>query len=324
MGYNDNNKSDLSWASYKKRTWTQPNLVAYMESHDEERMMYKAITYGSATQALYKIKNDTTRSLNRIELAANFFFTIPGPKMIWQFEELGYDYSIEYGGGRLAKKPIRWDYQNQWRRRYTKNIFSALIDLKKTQPAFATTDYSIDLTTAIKRIWLRHSTMDVTVLGNFDVIAKNVIPTFTKTGMWYEYYTGDSLNVTDVSAYLAFDPGEYRIYTTVKLQKPVFTGIDDELLPQLLNNKPVLVYPNPSGGLFNFAFELPRPSAVEVTIFNMLGHTVKKVSVENAGAGINTVSVDLSAERGSKPASGIYFFRLNAGNLHESGKLIVK
>jgi hypothetical protein len=295
-----------------------------MESHDEERMMYKAITYGSVAQALYKIKGDTTRSLKRIELAANFFFTIPGPKMIWQFEELGYDYSIEYGGGRLAKKPVRWDYQNQWRRRYTKNIFSSLIDLKKTQPAFATTDYSIDLTTAIKRIWLRHSTMDVTVLGNFDVIAKNVIPTFTKTGMWYEYYTGDSLNVTDVSAYLAFDPGEYRIYTTVKLQKPVFTGIDDELLPQLLNNKPVLVYPNPSGGLFNLAFELPRPSAVEVTIFNMLGHAVKKVSVENAGAGINNVSVDLSAERGSKPASGIYFFRLNAGSLQETGKLIVK
>jgi len=142
--------------------------------------------------------------------------------------------------------------------------------------------------------------------------------------MWYEYYTGDSLNVTDVSAYLAFDPGEYRLYTTVKLQKPVFTGIDDEMLPQLLNNKPVLVYPNPSGGLFNLVFELPRPSAVDITVFNMLGNIVKQVSVRNSVAGINTVSLDLSAEKGSTQAAGIYFYRLNAGGLQESGKLIVE
>src|SRR5438045_2666399 len=62
---------------------------------------------------------DTTTALKRIEQNAAFLFTIPGPKMIWDFGELGYDYSRCYlssngeGGDcdtKLDPKPIRWDY----------------------------------------------------------------------------------------------------------------------------------------------------------------------------------------------------------------------
>jgi 1,4-alpha-glucan branching enzyme len=322
MGWNESSKSDFSWASYKKRGWSQPNLVAYMESHDEERMMFKAITYGNATQPLYKIKNDTTRSLKRAELAANFFFTIPGPKMIWQFEELGYDYSIEYNG-RLGLKPVRWDYLDQWRRGYTKNVFSALINLKKTLPVFATTDYTLDVAAAVKRIWLKHATMDATVLGNFGVADQNVTPAFTKTGTWYEFYTGDTLNVTDINAALAFKAGEYRLYTTVKLPKPVFTGIDENALPGILNGSRVKVYPNPSGGLFNFIINLPQRAPVEITIFNMFGQEVRKAVLNDLPQGISNTPVDLSAGNEGRIAAGIYLFRLDAGTLHETGKLIV-
>ena len=44
-----------------------------------------------------------------MELDALFFLTVPGPKMIWQFGELGYDVSIDYGG-RTSEKPLKWDY----------------------------------------------------------------------------------------------------------------------------------------------------------------------------------------------------------------------
>ena len=328
MGWNQSNSSDLSWASYKNRGWTQPNLVAYMESHDEERMMFKNIAYGNATQPQYKIKGDTTRGLKRAELAANFFFTIPGPKMIWQFEELGYDYSINYPSGtsnsRLDPKPIRWDYQNDWRRRYTKNIFAALINLKKTLPVFATTTFTMDVVGAVKRIWLQHSTMDATVLGNFDIVDQNVTPNFTKTGTWYEFYTGDTLTVSDVNAALAFKAGEYRLYTTVKLPKPVFTGIDENALPEILNGSRVKVYPNPSEGLFNFIVNLPQPYPVEITIFNMFGQIVHTTTLNDLQQGISTFSLDLSANKKGKMSAGIYLFRLDAGNVHESGKLIVE
>ena len=41
MGFNQNGQSDLKGAIYSERDWSKPNLVTYMESHDEERLMYK-------------------------------------------------------------------------------------------------------------------------------------------------------------------------------------------------------------------------------------------------------------------------------------------
>ncbi|MCX6266887.1 MAG: alpha-amylase family glycosyl hydrolase [Bacteroidetes bacterium] len=325
MGYNNGGKSDFSWASYQKRGWGSPQLVAYMESHDEERMMYKNVTWGNAMMEPYYNTKDTGTALHRMELAANFFFTIPGPKMIWQFEELGYDYSINYPSGtsdsRLAPKPIRWDYLSDWRRVYTKNIFAALMGLKKTEPVFNTSIYSLDVAGTVKRIWLKHSTMDVTVLGNFDVSGLNVIPGFTRKGMWYEFFTGDSLNVADTAASLSFAAGEYRLYTTVKLSKPNFTGFDDKNL-QGLNNQHLLLYPNPSDGLLNFVINLPQTSTVEVTVFNMLGHVVSKVAFDHLQPGMNNFSLDLHAGNPDKIPCGLYFFKLDAGSFHESGKFI--
>ncbi len=107
MGYHENNKSNFSQISYKVRGWNDPHLVGYMESHDEERLMYKNLEHGNASGA-YNIKELNT-ALERMELAGAFFFTVPGPKMIWQFGELGYDYSID-DPCRVCNKPIRWDY----------------------------------------------------------------------------------------------------------------------------------------------------------------------------------------------------------------------
>ncbi|MCK9203492.1 MAG: alpha-amylase family glycosyl hydrolase [Bacteroidales bacterium] len=328
MGYNENSKSDLSWASYKKRGWTQPNLVAYMESHDEERMMFKAITYGNITQTDYKIKGDTSLCLKRDELAANFYFMLPGPKMVWQFGELGYDYSINYPTGtsdsRLTPKPIRWDYLTQWRRRYTRNVFAALMELKKNQPVFSTTDYTIDVTGATKRIWLRHSAMDATVLGNFDVVSKNVDPSFTKTGTWYEYYSGDSLIVTDVSATLPFKPGEYRIYTTARLQKPIFTGLDEHPLPGSVETGKALVYPNPATDLVNFAFNITEPGKARIMLYDISGRLVKQFFTGLLSQGLHQYTIDLTATTGEHISPGVYLYVFQAGKIQSQGKLIIQ
>jgi hypothetical protein len=54
----------------------------------------------------------------RLELLTNLLYTVPGPKMLWEFGELGYDFSINYctrtvlinNSCRVDPKPIRWDY----------------------------------------------------------------------------------------------------------------------------------------------------------------------------------------------------------------------
>ncbi len=166
--------------------------------------------------------------------------------------------------------------------------------------------------------------MAVTVLGNFDVVNLDVIPDFTKPGMWYEFYTGDSLNVTDPAATIALKAGEYRLYTTAKLPKPYFTGIDETFLDQMSGNRNVLVFPNPSDRLFTFLVKVPKQSSLEVAVFNFLGTKILHYSPGIMNQGINTFTLDMASVTGSKISAGVYFYRLTAGNFSESGKLIVK
>ena len=190
--------SDISWVSYLQRGWTKPNLVGYMESHDEERMVYRNINFGNSTAApAYNVKNLST-ALRRALLSGALFYTIPGPKMMWQFEELGYDVSIDFNG-RVGEKPIKWEYFSDPLRKDLYKGLAAIINLRKSQPAFTEGTFTIAQSAnggKQKRINIQHATMDVVVIGNFDVINGAMIGGFTKTGKWYEYFSGDSITVT--------------------------------------------------------------------------------------------------------------------------------
>jgi len=154
MGYNfdSQNSSDLSWSSYQRRSWSQPNLVSYMESHDENRQQYYNNTWGNSDGS-YNIKNEDI-GLRRIAMSTLFHTIIPGPKMYWQFGELGYDYSINWPSGndndRLTPKPPRWDYYSDWRRNHLYQVTAALNKLKTQEDAWETTDFEIDVNGAIK------------------------------------------------------------------------------------------------------------------------------------------------------------------------------
>ncbi|HUW92699.1 MAG TPA: alpha-amylase family glycosyl hydrolase, partial [Bacteroidales bacterium] len=173
MGYS----SDLAKASYITLGWSRPGLVTYMESHDEERMMFKNINYGASSPG-YDIKDFKT-ALKRAKLAAAFFFIIPGPKMIWQFEELGYDYTIGTGDAKLSEKPIRWDFYNMTDRRNVFDNFKALIDLKKRYETFSSNNFTLYQVGKIKRLNVEQAVMDAVVFGNFDVVNGNINGNFT-------------------------------------------------------------------------------------------------------------------------------------------------
>jgi glycosidase len=265
MGFGNGSKEDISWISYLERGWNDPHLVGYMESHDEQRLMYKNITFGNSSNASYDVK-DKTIALSREEAAGNFLFTIPGPKMIWMFGELGYDYDINLNG-RTGRKPVRWDYFDDPDRRKIYDIWATLIAFKKEQPAFNTTNFSLDVNTLVKSVVLRHGSMDVVVLGNFDVTTKPIDPTFTKTGIWYEYYTGTELIVTNTNAPISLQAGEYRLYTTKQLQDPLPVEEIAEIEMGLV------LYPNPAYGFFKI-----NKSVEKVEIYDVLGRKIRSFS----------------------------------------------
>ncbi|MDE5423724.1 T9SS type A sorting domain-containing protein [Ancylomarina sp. DW003] len=217
MGFNENGKSDLSWTSWKEREWIAPRLISYMESHDEERLMVKNLEFGNSSGD-YNVK-DLPTALSRIETAGAIFFATPGPKMIWQFGELGYDISIDENG-RTGKKPVKWDYLDDPDRLHLNQVFSALIKLKIQEPAFSSDNFTLNTSGALKRVEINHSDMDIRVVANFDVTEGSISPNFSKTGTWYDYFNGTELAVTDVNMDINLEAGAYRLFTTKHLETP--------------------------------------------------------------------------------------------------------
>ncbi|MFI5171565.1 MAG: alpha-amylase family glycosyl hydrolase [Chitinophagales bacterium] len=312
MGYTG---SDLGWGSYQARGWDDPHVMTYMESHDEERLMFKNITYGNSANPDHNVKN-LNIGLSRMELAGAFFFTIPGPKMIWQFGELGYDITIDYGC-RVCNKPILWNYFDVANRLRIYQVWSELIKLKTTYSAFRTTNYSLNVAGTTKRINLNDPAMNVTVLGNFDVFLNSVAPNFQHTGWWYEYFSGDSINVTAVNSALTLNPGEYRLYTDLRLETPeIIVGLND---PLVNNDGALFIYPNPSSGLFQIETEISEPSDVLIEIYNTSGEIVFSNKINEKAGAIISFTWD-----GRNTEPGIYICKLIAGKEIRTAKLIVQ
>jgi hypothetical protein len=240
MGYNESSKSDFNWASYQKRGFSKPGLVAYMESHDEERQMYKTITYGNS-QGSYNTK-DLNTALDRSKLATTFFLSLAGPKMIWQFGELGYDISIDQGG-RVSEKPDRWSYYNDAQRKKLFEVYSAMLKLRAQFDVFTSGEETLSVNGELKKIQLTLNDHNITLLGNFGLIDQSIIPGFQHTGTWYEFFTESESGISNVSAPILLKAGEFRLYSDKKL--PGFSGLVTSA-PVPLIKSALRVFPNPA------------------------------------------------------------------------------
>lgn len=309
------------------RGWNSPNLVTYMESHDEERLMYKNITFGNSS-GTYNVR-DLNTALARQELASAFFFTVPGPKMLWQFGELGYDKSIfmcsdgtvptPYPNDqcKLSAKPPVWPYYQNANRRQLYEVTRALIALKKREPVFANpTSYTQSLAGAAKSIHLSDANTSVTVIGNFDVTTTTINPAFQRTGKWYNYLSGDSINVTNANALITLQPGAYAVYTSRRIRKAT-------LLPTKARTTDALrltAAPNPSSSSASIRYELAAPAAVTVSVLNVLGATVRTIAGSTLqAAGAHEVSLPVQ-----DLANGLYVVRLSTGQLIQTTRLVVQ
>jgi 1,4-alpha-glucan branching enzyme len=227
-GYQNSGKgfpanSSLSNGIYTNRTWNLPHLITYMESHDEQRLMYEAITFGNASNPAHNAKDPYT-ALGRMQGLAVTFFSQPGPRMIWQFGEYGYDVNIDFPC-RVCNKPILWNYLQQGRRQQLLDVYKAMLSLRNNYETFRSLDFQASLGAGVKRMIMNHPSMNGLSLVNIDVSPISATPAFQHTGWWYEYFTGDSINVTNVNAAILLQPGEYRVYTDVLLPKPTITSV---------------------------------------------------------------------------------------------------
>ncbi|MBT8221098.1 MAG: T9SS type A sorting domain-containing protein [Bacteroidia bacterium] len=298
MGYLSN--SDITGASYIHRNWADPHLIAYMESHDEERLMYKNLEFGNSNGG-YSVQSINT-ALLRQSLVTTFFYTIPGPKMLWQFGELGYDYSINtctngsIGDCRLDRKPIRWDYLNAEERRYLRDFTAALIQIKQSEPIFETDQYEILQPGSIKFMKLMGNGQNALVVGNFDVENASQNIEFQHAGDWYEYFSGDTLTVDQIAQTIELAPGTFKLYTDYKLDESGNFTVSSKVIKD--NSLDLKVFPNPSPGTIFVSFFLDTPEILSIKIYDSIGQLVQIIPEKKYPSGHNELQLDQRFDNG--------------------------
>ena len=324
MGYNTG--WDFSYGIYTSRTWTKPHLVTYMESHDEERLMYKNLQFGNSS-GTYNVK-DLNTALKRSEMCGAFLFSIPGPKLFWEFGELGYDLSINRcedgtidNNCRLSPKPVHWDYLQDIQRKRLHDVYAELIKLRfhpLYKDVFLTNQISENFSNGFKWLEVTTDTSKICVVGNFDVVSQTGSVTFQNAGTWYDYLDGTTFTATGAAQDISLQPGEYHVYLNRNVVSTIATPVTSINIPS--NNLLIKVYPNPVLKNAAIGVTVPESGKVEIDLFNVAGQTLRNIYSGFLVKGAHTINFG-NTER---LAAGMYVIKVNMKTSTGALKFILK
>lgn len=324
MGYTT--EANFSSGFANSRSWTKQHLVTYIESHDEERLMYKNINYGNASGS-YNIK-DLATGLKRNEMAAAFWALTPGPKMMWQFGELGYDYSINTctdgtvnNNCRLSVKPLKWDYLNVASRKQLYNSYSQFLKLRNNPNYlndFISNKYSVNTTDVVKTMQLDGDSIKIVVVGNFDLVSQTKSINFPANGFWYGYMTNKYQVVSNGSVSMTLAPGEYQVFTNKNISTQVITNVINLGLPSL--DMALKCYPNPIKNTSILEYQLPENGNVSIRIFDMNGNDCGVLYSGYQFKGAQKMSI---FKNQNMQTSGVYFLSIILNQKQKIHKILI-
>lgn len=189
--------------------------VSYAESHDEERMQYKMKEYGAGD-----LKTNESARVARVPACVAFNVLLKGPHMLWQFEELGYDVSIDHNG-RTGTKP------NPANKGYFTNEDRVAAFTKCAQVITLRTQLMPDAFTGNptvnigSRVALRTIQWGANVFAAANFSATDDQTLQMPAGTWYDYLNG----ATKALGTYTLKPGEVKVFTGTPVQAPTFEDI---------------------------------------------------------------------------------------------------
>ena len=220
--------------------------VSYCESHDEERMQYKAKKWGNGD-----LQTNTDARLARVAENVAFNVLLNGSHMLWMWEEIGYDFSInsdidhpnDYNEKyRCSKKP-RPEIRGYFTKAARVDAFTkcAQVITLRTQlmpQVFEGNPTSVSVGTGAKLRKIQWSS-DVFVAANFDVTGNQAVT--LPSGTWYDYLNGGTV----AQGTYTLAPGELKVFTGTPVQAPTFAdiqkrdhqGIEDVEAPEIRATK---------------------------------------------------------------------------------------
>ena len=315
--------SNINRADYENHGFTERRNKTYGESHDEERLMYKNLTSGN-TNGTYNVKTLST-ALERQKTFAATLFTIPGPKMIWQFGELGYDLSINRctngtinNGCRTDPKPSAFsttlNYYNDPQRKAVYDTWAKIINLRVNNEVFNTKTFNINSGDLMPRIYIWNDALpstslkNVVVLANFTLSSQNIIPNFPYTGTWYNLMDNSTLNVTNTTSPVTLNPGEFRIFGNATA-----LSTNDMVKPSQSQKLEVLQNPTTNGVI---QVRYSNAKGGNLYLYDLSGKMLKTQKV-SANSGDDTISV-------SNLQSGNYLLMLKSDQGMSVSKVMIK
>ena len=230
-----------------------------MESHDKERLMFKNLEYGNSSGS-YDVKY-FDNAINRMKTAGALFFGIPGPKMIWQFGELGYDVSINACADgtiseecRLSNKESAFSLgmEENIRRVQLYNTWSRIISLRNQEMIFHTSNFITNLSSDLKYIKLiseenNEIISQMLIVGNFGLESVKVPIELFPDGELYDIFSNNMPVEKSILSENPLQPGQFFIIADGK------TKIEDDigltLSTENVVNRDYKIYPNPTTGL---------------------------------------------------------------------------
>ena len=201
-------------------------FVSYCESHDEERMQYKAKKYGNGD-----LQTNTAARLGRVAENVAFNVLLNGSHMLWMWEEIGYDFSInsdldhpnaENNSYRCNKKPrpeIRSYFTNSNRvAAFTKCAQVITLRTQLMPEVFEGNPTLVSVSSGSKLRKIRWGN-NLYAVANFDVSSSQgaTLP----GGTWYDYLNGG----TPASGTYTLAPGELKVFTGTQIAPPTFSDI---------------------------------------------------------------------------------------------------
>ena len=100
----------------------------------------------------------------------------------------------------------------------------------------------------------------------------------------------------------------------------VVTSVEENTITTLAPDKFRLYqnYPNPFNPVTRIKFDLPKSSSVKIALYDNIGREVRTVLNEYRNAGTYEISID-----GSSLSTGVYYYKLTAGSISETRKMIL-
>ena len=137
--------------------------------------------------------------------------------------------------------------------------------------------------------------------------------------------------IYDVYAERVFyeDVIEYQVevfdgqFTQVFIPMNELVGIEENTIIPLVNNFNLSNYPNPFNPTTTISFSIPEESKVNLTIYNIKGQKVKTLVKELLPAGEHSIIWNGKDSNGNRVGSGIYFYKLKAGDYTSTKKMIL-